>query len=427
MMEDSKERYKLYKSGKLWVSAMISASILFTTGVMTTHHADTTNNVPAATTSETVSLASASDASGNALITSSKAVANSAASQPTQAAPAVNKNYNHFDNGNYGYVDSAHYENNQLHVSGWSASNNNQGRSNHYIIAYDNTTKKELGRQEVTQAIHRPDVQKVHNVYNADWSGYDVVIPINFGNMGHGTDSISIISRYANSSDGNSDYVDNWSRPIALDLRNYGWLDSSNVHGGHLTVTGWHASNLAINRPHHFILLFDQTANHEVAQRVLITTPGSRPDVSRAYPGVVNASNSGFTADFDVSNLNLNHQYRIISRYSSDLAGNHDYVDEWFNPKRLVPANLNSMGWLDKLDLSNPDQIVASGWHAADVSNIESHRFIILFDNTSKRQVAAVKVDSISRPDVQRAHPNIANAGQSGFQAALKLDANAKN
>lgn len=37
MMEDSKERYKLYKSGKLWVSAMISASILFTTGVMTTH------------------------------------------------------------------------------------------------------------------------------------------------------------------------------------------------------------------------------------------------------------------------------------------------------------------------------------------------------------------------------------------------------
>lgn len=425
MMKDSKERYKLYKSGKLWVTAMISASILFTTGVITAH-ADSNNSAPTTTAIENVSLASASDASGNALITSNKATVNVASNQPSQAAPAVNQNFNHFDNGNYGYVDSAHYQNNQLHVSGWSASNNNQGRSNHYIIAYDNTTRKELGRQKVTQPIHRPDVQKVHNVYNADWSGYDVVIPIAFNNMSHGNDSISIISRYANSSDGNTDYVDNWSRPIALDVRNYGWLDSANVHGGHLTVSGWHATNLAINRPHHFILLFDQTANHEVAQRVLINTPSVRPDVSRAYPGVINATNAGFTADFDVSKLNLNHQYRIISRYASDVSGNHDYVDEWFNPQRLVPANLNSMGWLDKLDLSNPDQILATGWHAADVSNVESNRFIILFDNTAKRQVAAVKVNSVSRPDVQHAHPNIANADQSGFQAILRLDANAK-
>lgn len=339
---------------------------------------------------------------------------------------STNANYDYADRGNYGNVDSAYYVSNRLHVTGWSASNNNRGYQKHFLIAFDYTTNRELGRVQVIQPVYRPDVQRVYNIYNASQSGYDETISINFANMRHGDDSIGIISRYTNSVDGNSDYVDNWSRPIALDLRNLGWVDDFNVRNGHLQVCGWHATNLAINRPYHFILLFDQTAGHEVGQRVLLNSLISRPDIKKAYPDIVNGDQSGFAADFAIANLDPTHEYQIISRYSSDRSGNSDYVDMWFKPTRVAPANLSSLGWVDRLDLSNPDEVVVDGWHAANTSNMQCNRFMILFDDTAQRQVASVKVSSVARPDIKKAYPDIINGEQSGFHAVLKLDAAAK-
>ena len=450
-----KKRFKLYKRGKQWIRASIS-TVAISTGLIlgggvvhaaenqpdSTQHSviNTTNNQDQENGKQDNSLANTNEngstkennSQANALSQLNK-VNNNATPQADNAA-AVNNNatpqadnaaandYNHSDNGNYGYIDSATINNNQLHVVGWSATNQAVNKdTSRYVIVYNDTTKSELGRVQVTNPVARPDVKKAYNVYNAQNSGFDVNVSLNFDKMNSYRDAIRIISRYSGVPDGNSDYVDYVSQPVVLDENDYAYLDNFNVNNGILHVSGWHATNKAIKRPNHFVILYDRTTNREVARQRVITGI-ERPDVERAYPQVVNANISGFAADFDVTNLNPNGEYQILSRYSNLDNGEGSHVTHWFNPQRLVPTTQFNWGYLENFNISKAGQVAVSGWHATNLSNIQSNRFVILFDNTANRQVASVKISGTDRPDVEKAFSQVLNAAKSGYNVTFDLN-----
>lgn len=202
------------------------------------------------------------------------------------------------------------------------------------------------------------------------------------------------------------------------DQGNYGSLDNARVKDNQLDVSGWHATNQAINKSNHFVIVYDQTTNQEAARQE-VTAPVSRPDVQKAFPGVNNAGKSGFDIQIPLQKLNLNHQLSVISRYSSSQDGNSDYVDYWFSPITINnPAN---QGSLDDFNLSDGQHLVVSGWHASDLASLEGNHYAIIYDQTSHTQVAVVPTTSVIRNDVAKAFPNIKGAAQSGFTGTLDL------
>ena len=391
-----KKHYKLYKDGKNWcamalaVTAVSAGLVLGNTNVK----ADTpTDNVPVVKTTNPTT------GDANAELASQEKVA--------QAK----------DNGNYGYLDSAQVvNNNDLHVSGWQATNQAASKDNRYLVAYDSTTNTELGRTSVTENVARPDVAKAYpEVVNAKDSGYQATMNnLDWSKVKSVDDQIHIVSRYSDAANGEGNHIDNWSQPINLDKGNYAYLDSFGVKDNQLQVSGWNATNKALGKKYHYVILYDRTAGHEITRTKI--EPIARLDVAQVYSQVINAKNSGFNTAFSLADIDLNHELQIISRYSDDANGEGNYVSYWYAPKKLAPANTSNQGSLDSFNLSN-GQLIVSGWHATDYSQVENNHYLILFDNTNKTQVKSIKVTNVARPDVAKAYPTVATAGQSGFNA----------
>ena len=391
-----KKHYKLYKDGKNWcamalaVTAVSAGLVLENTNVK----ADTpTDNVPVVkTTNPTTGDANAELASQE------------------KAAQAK-------DNGNYGYLDAAQVvNNNDLHVSGWQATNQAAGKENRYLVAYDSTTNTELGRTSITENVARPDVAKAYpDVVNAKDSGYQATMNnLDWSKVKSVDDQIHIVSRYSDAANGEGNHVDNWSQPITLDKGNYAYLVNFGVKDNQLHVSGWNATNKALGKANHYVILYDRTAGHEIT-RVKVE-PTVRPDVANAYSQVINAKDSGFNTAFSLAGIDLNHELQIISRYSDAANGEGNYVSYWYAPQKFAPANTSNQGSLDSFNLSN-GQLIVSGWHATDYSQVENNHYLILFDNTNRTQVKSIKVTNVARPDVAKAYPTVATAGQSGFNA----------
>lgn len=378
----------------------------------TTVNSESTANVNLDSTTNTVARNAAVTATTVNSNNSSATTANNTTTSTSQA------NYNVNDKGNYAYLDSVKLnDNGQVQLSGWNATNSAQNKPYHYIIAYDNTTKSEITRTQVTNPVTRQDVKRAHNVYGAAQSGFNVTL-----NLGENTlanaDSISFISRYSSAANGNSDYTDFWYAPITFDKENHAWIDSVTVKDNQLQVSGWNATNQAANKPVHTIMVYDRTTKQVVASQVVKNA--SRPDVASAYPDVVNADKSGFSASFDLSQLNLNHQLQIISRYSSNTRSQGANTDYYFTP--ITNGNYTNQGSLDSFDLSNGSQLKVSGWHADDISKLESNHFLILYDNTAAKQVAVIKANQANRPDVAAVYKSVDTAGQSGFTGSFNLN-----
>ena len=326
--------------------------------------------------------------------------------------------WNTNDNGNYAWLDGVNTTNNgQLTVTGWHATNASQGRIYHYIIVLDQNNH-EIARKLVT-SVSRPDVQKAHNVYNATNSGFSTSLDL--GNALANTDSVRIISRYSSAADGNSGYVDYWFAPVSIDQNNYACLDNVSVINGKLQFAGWNATNRSANRKYHYIILIDHSNGNREIARQFVTTDNNRADVANVYPNIDGAATSGFKVGFDLSKLDLNHQLQIISRYTDDPAGNGNYVDYWFSP---VTGNYSNQGYLDNFVINNSGQVIASGWHANDVTKFQQNHFIILYDTTSNRQVTFIKTTNITRNDVAKAYPSIRTAANSGFKVSFNLPKN---
>lgn len=311
--------------------------------------------------SQTVVQATASQANAAAQNTSTAQQAT--ISSNTTSSTSIDQN----DHGNYASMDSQKInDQGQLIASGWHATNESAGKNYHYIIAYDKTNNREIGRQNITgtsAVVNRPDVQTAHNVAGATTSGFKVSFDLS--KVIANTSTIQLISRYSSDPAGNSNNVDYWFAPITVNRNNYGSLDGATVADGQLHLSGWHASNQASGMAYHYVIVIDQTTGREVA-RVKANDGVARPDVAKVYSDVDGAGKSGFSADIDLNKLNFNHQLQVISRYTSDPSGNSNYLDYWFAP--ITTGNYANQASFDSIDWSNKNAVTVSGWHANDIS-----------------------------------------------------------
>lgn len=90
----------------------------------------------------------------------------------------------------------------------------------------------------------------MHDVYNAGQSGFQGQLTLGADPIARG-DTLTVISRYSGSADGNSDYLDYWFSPLALGQQNAASLDGVSVVKGQLQLSSWHATNAAASRPYH--------------------------------------------------------------------------------------------------------------------------------------------------------------------------------
>lgn len=121
------------------------------------------------------------------------------------------------------------------------------------------------------------------------------------------------------------------------DQGNYAALDSVQLNQqGQLEVSGWHATNLAADKPQHYLIVLDTSDHNRELGRINVTN-SARPDVARVFPGIINAAHSGFTGKFTLPDwvISRGDTLNVISRYTSSADGNSDYVDYWFAPVQL--------------------------------------------------------------------------------------------
>lgn len=340
--------------------------------------------------------------------------------QATPDTTSQNSSVDVNDHGNYANLDSQQInDQGQLVATGWHATNESAGRDYHYLIAYDKTNNREIARQNISgtdNVVRRPDVQRAHNIAGAGQSGFKVTFDLS--KVLANTDAVQLVSRYSSDPQGNANNVDYWFAPITVNRSNYASLDGATATDGKLTLTGWHASNQAADKPYHYIIVLDRTTDREVARQV-VSERVKRPDVAKALPGIEGAGQSGFTVSFDLNRFNFNHQLQVLSRYSATQDGNSNYLDYYFAPI-TSGSNVNA-GAVDRIDWSNLAAVSVSGWHANDAAQFEPNHFLILFDNTANRQVAVAKVSNNQRSDVAKAYPGIKMAGQSGFTGGFDL------
>ena len=317
-------------------------------------------------------------------------------------------------NTNAGYLDNFNIDaaTNTLNISGWHATDQSAGKDHHFIILYDATKNRELGRYEVNSAI-RNDVAKVYNVYNAGKSGFNLQVNISPALIG---DNIQVISRYSNATNGEGNYVDYWFAPKTFNA-NQSYLDKIEISDNQVHVSGWQAADASVKQQNHFVILYDATTHREIARKQVSNV--SRPDVQRAYPNIANAGKSGFDVTFDFNRAAYaGHQLQVISRYSDANNGEGNRTDAWFTPT-TVPSN--NQGFLDSFVVKN-GEVTVTGWQATDQSYNQKNHFVILYDATTHREIGRQQVTNLDRPDVQKAYPSIYNSAKSGFKAAFKLD-----
>lgn len=395
---EPKKRFKLYKSGKLWCLAAI-AFAAFTVGTSVQAHADvTTQSVPQ---TQTVQLQKSAEQS----TTTVDVTPHSVGPDTTTIANQVDANQGNLDS----YQIQANPKTGEatLDASGWHASGRSNDERYRYAILYDNTTHNEISRQAVTPQT-RSDVQKAYpHIDNSLQSGFNVQFKLPSNLSGH---SISLVARYSTDAvNCEGQHTDYWFSPIIINNDNRASLDNlSSDEDGTLHVSGWHASNQAMGKKYHYLIVFDQTTGHEIT-RTLITNDQTRTDVAKAFPMIANAAFSGFDTTFKLNPEYASHNIQFVSRWTNDPAGNGNATDFWFDP-----VNKQNRGNLDSWNVSDGN-LQISGWHANDASIYQPNHFLILFDNTINRQVASIKAPLETSTDVAKAFGDTRSAGRSRF------------
>lgn len=416
---DTKKRFKLYKQGKLWcATAILYGAVLLGTTIITTNvQADTVTNQVASSQvviTGNTNQPSTSPANGDQSGYRPAGLIDSVSNE----VPVDQQAQNSQSNVNQGYLDSYSWSQDSqgqpvLHATGWHISGNSNTQRYRYAIIYDRTTNHELNREAIKPQERLDVARQYPGVANDKYSGFDFDISLPESSLNH---ALSLVLRYSDDPlHGEGHYTSFWMALPNIDRGNYAYLDSVKSDADHNTVTvkGWHASNLAADRPYHYVIAYDRTRNHELS-RVRVTTGQARPDVAKAYPKVFNAVNSGFAATFQLNPAMVHDQIQFLSRWTNDPLGNGSAIDYWFDPL----DNQANYGWMDDYNISSGTLQVA-GWHAANATTFAPHHFLIVWDQTSHQQVAVQAVDLQNSVDVARAHSDVRNADQSRFKAEI--------
>lgn len=202
------------------------------------------------------------------------------------------------------------------------------------------------------------------------------------------------------------------------DHGNYAYLDHAALDNeGQLNVVGWHATNEAANRPYHYLIVLNQN-RQEIIRKNITGQNVARPDVQAVYD-VYSAGQSGFAARLNLSgSLKDTNSVTVISRYAGDVGGNFNYIDYWFAPVIIDQTN---RGWLENASVKN-NRLELSGWNATNRAAGRPYHYVILLDRTTGREIGRQLVTAgIERPDLVRAYPGVAGAGQAGFAVHFNL------
>lgn len=254
-------------------------------------------------------------------------------------------NENLYNNQSAQNLESFGISGNQIEAIGWYADNRSVAAKAMYVILFDATTNRELGRQKVNPTDRqRPDVASADgSIANAGMSGFKASFAIDNADITQALkngDQLQVVARYTDDDQtGEGNFAQHFFNAQSFQ-NNYGNLDSLKAQdNSSIQARGWHASNQTIGRPYHYVILFDATAGTEIS-RMLVEESDQRPDVQKAYPDVYNSLNSGFNVNFASSPairqaINNGHNLQIIDRYSAVEDGNSDFVDYWFTLQRL--------------------------------------------------------------------------------------------
>ena len=320
-----------------------------------------------------------------------------------------------------GYLDNFKVNGNNIEVSGWHADDQSVNKPNHFLILFDKTKNKEITRQAV-KTLASSDVARngYNEMVNADHSRFSANFTITPAMLG---DELTIVSRYssdAKNGEGNrSDYWFNNSLKLGKD-KNAGYLDQFRIDNksNKVIVSGWNANDQSTVLTNHYLILFDKTANHEIARQA-VKTLASADVAQNGFADVNNADHARFTTSFDITPAMVGHQFVLVSRYTDDAKnGEGNHIDYWYNNN----VNLNNnQAWLDHFT-QNGTTISASGWHAADASMIDSHHFIILWDLSKGREIARKEVTNVASPDINNVYGNILGANNARFTVDFNID-----
>ena len=320
-----------------------------------------------------------------------------------------------------GYLDNFKVNGNNIEVSGWHADDQSVNKSNHFLILFDKTKNKEITRQAV-KTLASSDVARngYNEIVNADHSRFSANFTITPAMLG---DELTIVSSYSsdakNGEENRSDYWFNNSLKLGKD-KNAGYLDQFRIDNksNKVIVSGWNANDQSTILTNHYLILFDKTANHEVARQA-VKTLASVDVAQNGFADVNNADHARFTTSFDITPAMVGHQFVLVSRYTDDAKnGEGNHIDYWYNNN----VNLNNnQAWLDHFT-QNGTTISASGWHAADASMIDSHHFIILWDLSKGREIARKEVTNVASPDINNVYGNILGANNARFTVDFNID-----
>lgn len=332
--------------------------------------------------------------------------------------------YTSSSDGNSDYVDYYYYagfaandanldnfsldSNGELQISGWHAADASLDKQYHFIIIYDATTNKEISRTLVPVASRNDVAAAYPDVYNAINSGFSLSVAFSSAMAG---DDIEVISRYSDSANGEGNKVDYWFAAKQFNT-NVANLETFKIDGSSMVISGWHASDLAVDKSYHYIIIYDETKNTEI-ERVLVPT-SPRTDVGNAYQNVYNSNNSGFSITVPLTADMVGDQIQVISRYSDSANGEGNRVDYWFNGETF---NVND-GHVDSLTKSG-DSLSVSGWHVADESIDKPYHYVIIWDASTGKEIGRYLVKTYEREDVSSYLPDAYNSLNSGFSLTI--------
>ena len=406
-----KSHYKLFKAGKNWCTMMITL-VAVAAGVSVasgTVHADTAT-APAQTPTVTLTNESVD-----------KGAQPSDVKAPNLATDKQQGTDIDFQTPvNAGYIDTvtADTDNaNTIDVSGWHATNQYKTGMDHYLIALNGDNNQELYRGKV-ETVSRPDVQKVYpKAPISENGGFKASIPVDRLNN---ASSVRFVSRYTNDANGEiNGGADFWYPTIQTKA---GYLDNFKVNGNNIEVSGWHADDQFVNKPNHFLILFDKTKNKEITRQAVKTVASS--DVARnGYNEIVNADHSRFSANFTITPAMLGDELTIASRYSSDAKnGEGNLSDYWFNNSLKLGKDKNA-GYLDQFRIDNKsNKVIVSGWNANDQSTVLTNHYLILFDKTANHEIARQAVKTLASADVaQNGFADVNNADHARFTTSFDI------
>ena len=308
----------------------------------------------------------------------------------------------------------------KVYVSGWHADDASVFMPGHYVILFDKTSGREIAHKLVATTVS-PDVMNATHITNADKARFSTSFDIVPDMVGH---DLVVISRYSNSDNENygtatSDYWFN-NNVVSFAVNQQAYLENFSLDpvNKRINVAGWHADDASVYMPGHYVILFDKTANREVAHKYVPTTLSD--DVMNVTH-ITNANKARFNTSFDVTPEMLNHTLVVISRYSN--SENEAYgtatSDYWFGNQ----IDLNQQnGWLDNLS-QNGTTINVAGWHVADSTVGLNHHVILLWDYSRNQEVARHEVTNTASDDlVQAGQGNYINTRQARFNTTFTID-----